>query len=673
MNKLKRRRTRSVSVAAFAVSLTAYMAIGVVGASTASAAGTCSWAGGVLTVNMTAANDAVTVAQNTASGLIEINDGAPVACAPVAATVATTSIIVNGSTGDEQLTILMSDADPASPNDLISWGTINWTVNLGSQGSPAAGDNLFIDGGLVQGDPVNVVCGVSGCDLNNDGDLDVVYSGTESLAIAGGDDDDTLSAGGSTITGAPVGDLTGVTTTLFDADIGGNAGDDTITGGSANDRLIGGAGSDTVAGGLGDDTLDGSESAADADVLSYAGSATAVNANLLTGVATGEGFDTLVPGATPNNSFERLVGSKLGDILAGDDQPNRITPGEGVDTVDGNDGEADAVPVTNTAPLCDVVSYSDLSDGVTVDLSAGTVTGTKAGADVLTDIEGVRGTTGDDTLIDSVDDDNCLDGREGNDTFDQGADVVTGDNDSITDSGGIDTVDYSARTEDLTVNLAFVPVAPAVDTFINGDTADGEGDSIAANTIEDARLGTGDDLFTGSAFNNRVFPGGGQNSLEAGAGIDTVDYSIGYEAGATINLSGGGASGGGQDAIGGVENAVGTAFNDEIIGSDVVGGTNGANLLVGGKGSDSISGNAGPDSVRAGAGNDSIRGGAGDDTLEGQGGKDNIRGSGGADDIFGGKGKDFCDGGGGSDFIKTCEKPKHHGQGPNGPGLHQRI
>ena len=64
----------------------------------------------------------------------------------------------------------------------------------------------------------------------------------------------------------------------------------------------------------------------------------------------------------------------------------------------------------------------------------------------------------------------------------------------------------------------------------------------------------------------------------------------------------------------------------------------------------------------------------GEDTLKGQGGKDNIRGSGGGDDIFGGKGKDFCDGGGGSDLIKTCEKPKDkHGNGPNGPGLHQRI
>ncbi len=197
-----------------------------------------------------------------------------------------------------------------------------------------------------------------------------------------------------------------------------------------------------------------------------------------------------------------------------------------------------------------------------------------------------------------------------------------------------------------------------------------EVDCIVPNTVENARLGSGDDLFDGSAFNNIVFPGGGQNALDGGVGgIDTVNYSYGYTAGVTVNLSGGGASGGGQDSITGFENAVGTAFNDHMFGTDVVVGTNGANLLVGGKGNDLISANAGPDFVRAGAGNDRVRGGSGDDTLMGQGGKDNIRGGQGDDDIFGGKGKDFCVGGGGHDLIKTCERPRHHHQGPNGPGV----
>ena len=166
-----------------------------------------------------------------------------------------------------------------------------------------------------------------------------------------------------------------------------------------------------------------------------------------------------------------------------------------------------------------------------------------------------------------------------------------------------------------------------------------------------------------------MWPNGGQNALngcpalDVSCGIDTVNYSKGYEAGVTINLAGGGPSGGNADSIVGFTNAVGTAFNDDIIGTDL----NIGNSLKGGKGNDSISGNNGPDFVLGGAGNDAIRGGGGEDSLKGQGGKDNIRGSGGGDNLYGGKGKDYCLGGGGDDLVKTCEKPRHNGQWPERP------
>ena len=62
-----------------------------------------------------------------------------------------------------------------------------------------------------------------------------------------------------------------------------------------------------------------------------------------------------------------------------------------------------------------------------------------------------------------------------------------------------------------------------------------EGD-VLINT-ENAILGTGNDIFNGSTFNNIVWPNGGQNVLSCLAspavnfgcgGIDTVNYSIGY-------------------------------------------------------------------------------------------------------------------------------------------------
>ena len=72
----------------------------------------------------------------------------------------------------------------------------------------------------------------------------------------------------------------------------------------------------------------------------------------------------------------------------------------------------------------------------------------------------------------------------------------------------------------------------------------------------------------------------------------------------TVNLAGGGPTSGNADSIVGFTNAVGTAFADNIIGTDA----NIGNSLKGGKGNDNISGNNGPDFVLGGAGNDNIRG-----------------------------------------------------------------
>ena len=190
-----------------------------------------------------------------------------------------------------------------------------------------------------------------------------------------------------------------------------------------------------------------------------------------------------------------------------------------------------------------------------------------------------------------------------------------------------------------------------------GNGVSGGEDYIRQNTVENAILGTGSDTFTGSSFNNTVWPNGGQNSLNGcpdavqGCGIDTVNYSTGYTAKVTINLAGGGPTSGNADSIVGFTNAVGTAFADTII------GTNGevGNSLKGGKGNDDISGNNGPDFILGGAGNDNIRAGGSDDTAKGGGGNDTIRGAGGDDNIYGQKGKDKCNGGGGINVVK-CEK-----------------
>ncbi len=100
---------------------------------------------------------------------------------------------------------------------------------------------------------------------------------------------------------------------------------------------------------------------------------------------------------------------------------------------------------------------------------------------------------------------------------------------------GIDTVDYGANTKATTVNLqqpncafAFQDFFPdhglgdgvtcfndagvIVGATINKSGIGGEND-VLINT-ENAILGTGNDTFTGSTFNNTVWPNGGQNVLE---------------------------------------------------------------------------------------------------------------------------------------------------------------
>ena len=253
----------------------------------------------------------------------------------------------------------------------------------------------------------------------------------------------------------------------------------------------------------------------------------------------------------------------------------------------------------------------------------------------------------------------------GNDTLTQGGDCATvADADQIDMGDGVDTLSYADRTDDLSVNVnlsATVPPGAAA----NGDLSCGEADTFinaAGGTnamVENVVLGSGNDNFVGSSNNNTVWPNGGQNVLSGGpapTGIDTVNYSMGYgNDGVTINLAGGGPTSGNQDSITGFTNAVGSPGPDDIVGTDTVGGTNGANSLKGAKGNDTISANAGPDSVVGGAGKDNIRLGSGDDSGQGSGGNDNIRGGNGDDNIKGGKGKDTCDGGGGSDVVK-CEK-----------------
>jgi Ca2+-binding RTX toxin-like protein len=601
-----RRGRRGVALVV-AGALMAFQALAIVMAPAASAAVTCSFAGGVITINV-GVDEAVEVGQDSSSGTIKIaaNGGAFLDCAPVAPIATTTAINITGAIGDEFVGIEMWDLDT---DDLVSWGTVNWTINLGSDAFDD--DFLYIDGFFVDDGDMDVVYGASGIDLNGDDDLDITLAGVEDNETDGGDGDDTVSGAGSTATGAAF--PTAIT------DLDGFLGDDTLTGGASQDTIFGGAGDDTVAGGLGDDSLDGGAdtgvttdcSATGGDWVDYSGSATAVTVNLTAGNATGEGLDTI-------STVENITGSAQADTLTGEGGDNQIAPGAGDDKVDGSGG-------------IDTVDYSDATSAVTVDFSANTATG-GSGNDTLTSIENAHGSDFDDTFVDQTDQDNVACGGGGNDLFNQGASASSGEGDILDGEGGTDTVDYGARTSDLNVTLngpANMACGPGV---TSGESA--EADCI--HTTENANLGTGDDTFKGNEFNNVVKPGGGQNVLDGEGGSDTLDYSN-YTAGVTVNMAGGSTAG---DSAVDFENAKGSPQKDNITGNEL------SNTLKAGKGNDNVKGGAGDDTVRGGPGKDTLRGGTGDDDLFGGAGNDTLNG---------GAGTDLCKGGKGKDKKRGCE------------------
>ncbi|NNF80197.1 MAG: tandem-95 repeat protein, partial [Rhizobiales bacterium] len=111
--------------------------------------------------------------------------------------------------------------------------------------------------------------------------------------------------------------------------INGDGGYDQLFGGSGNDTIDGGSEDDILYGGLGDDSLDGG---ADNDTAAFNINNAAVVANLTTGVATGQGTDTLI-------RIENLTGSDLADVLTGDGGSNILRGGAGSDTISGLAGD----------------------------------------------------------------------------------------------------------------------------------------------------------------------------------------------------------------------------------------------------------------------------------------------------------------------------------------------
>jgi len=136
---------------------------------------------------------------------------------------------------------------------------------------------------------------------------------------------------------------------------------------------------------------------------------------------------------------------------------------------------------------------------------------------------------------------------------------------------------------------------------INGTAG---GDTLTGTGLADRIFGFGgDDWLSGLGGNDELDGGAGADLLDGADGFDTATYRA-SSAGVIVRLNAGYGKGGDAEGDGlfGIEGAVGSAFDDFLVGTDD------RNVLRGGNGKDVLYGLGGDDELEGGAGGDTLDG-----------------------------------------------------------------
>ncbi|MGK9167550.1 M10 family metallopeptidase C-terminal domain-containing protein [Inquilinus limosus] len=318
----------------------------------------------------------------------------------------------------------------------------------------------------------------------------------------------------------------------------GEDGNDTINAGQGNDLLYGGAGDDILRGMAGVDVFYGGDGI---DTVDFSlESPFQLLVNLVTNVASGGtasgdtfysienliGSDDRIDrfiGGTEANYFlglgggdvlsggggdDKLEGARDGDVLNGDAGNDTLIGGAGADFLDGGDGIDTADYTLDERQPMFGPPRTPATEGVTVDLAAGTASGGDGEGDTTTthqydrlvNIENVIGSKFADTLIGNAGV-NVLSGAAGDDTLAGG-----GGADTLDGGAGLDMAAYYGSTTGVTVALG--DASTHQETYVSIEGLAGSGH---------------DDRLTGDAGDNRLVGQGGDDVLKGGAGRDTLD------------------------------------------------------------------------------------------------------------------------------------------------------
>lgn len=372
---------------------------------------------------------------------------------------------------------------------------------------------------------------------------------------------------------------------------------------------------------------------------------------------------------TGDEQDNKLFGGAASDTIAGGTGNDTIYGGGGGDNLSGGAGT-------------DVLTYADLTTGVTVDLASSATYG--AYTDTLSGFEHVIGTDSNDTVYGDSGDNSIeggsgidflwggsggsdsLFGGDGNDNFKFEHDVTGGTVDggagtdqlqvwATCDLTGLDSVTnveklyFKAAGSSVTVEAkdfsdftsSFGPTLDVMSTSSTetltiktfetaGSALDLSAMQFGANWESGDKINlygyTGNDTLTGSDARDTIEAGAGNDIVYGSAGSDSFNGDTGTDTISYANVSGSVnlsfTSASATDGEGGTDTLAGFEVAIGSAQDDTLIGSGNAETLIGGASNDSLQGVGGNDVLEGGLGTDYLYGGSGLDTMTGGGGND---------------------------------------------------